>query len=968
MLAFLATTAGVALGDGVADIVAKMPATDFSQGHPLLAQIVKLGPSGVSEVCRMIQPPGKGDDAKARFALHGLALYAKRPGAEPERKTVEAAVREAMSDAADAEVKAFLISQLQLVGQDDSVAALGKLLGDERLCEPAAQALQAIGTSKAAEQLRQALPAGKGRNLVTIVRALGALRDKPSAKTILPHAAAEDRDLRCTARWALANIGDGSATDALAKAADSDGVYERAEGTRSLLLLARRLAEGGDKDAGAKIARDLLKTRTGPESANVRSASLKLLADVLGEGAMADLAAAVEDKNVSLREAALDIIQKMPGQTVTDKWVARANAGPAEVKAAIIAMIGRRGDKAALPVVAAAVQDKDADIRNAGMVALARLSPKQAVGTLIAMMTTDQPAEIDAIKGILVSLADEDFTKTAAAAMPNSSGAGRAALLELLASRGATDQAGVVFDATSDADARVRLSAFRAMSAVAGPADVPRIIQLLLVNKVPAERAEALNAITAVCRKSEQGTQAVLEALPKVELQTRAALLQVLARIGGNSALAAVVAEVNGADDVLRDAAIRALADWQDASAAPELLRLARQAAKEAHKTIALRGYVRVVGLPSSRTEAQTLAMYKEALAVAERPADKKLVLGGLGDLRGEEALKVVGVHLDDPNVVEEAAAAAVKIACPDERGGKGLTSPEARQVMEKVIQVSKNAALVGKARKQLGAPAAKPERGAEGAQGATGSAPRPAPSTKADPGASTRPATSAPATRPLPPLPQPDKDGFILLFNGKDLTGWKGLVGSPKTRAAMTPEQLASAQAKADEQMRLHWKVEDGVLAFDGKGKALCTAKDYGDFEMYVDWKIEPRGDSGIYLRGSPQVQIWQSPVGSGGLYNNKVNPGKPLVVADNPPGQWNRFRIKMVGERVWVWLNGELVVDNTVMENYWERDKPIYPTGQIELQDHSAPLWFRNIYIREIPGAGTSSSPASGPARRPQ
>lgn len=195
---------------------------------------------------------------------------------------------------------------------------------------------------------------------------------------------------------------------------------------------------------------------------------------------------------------------------------------------------------------------------------------------------------------------------------------------------------------------------------------------------------------------------------------------------------------------------------------------------------------------------------------------------------------------------------------------------------------------------------------------------------------------------------------GFVALFNGKDLTGWKGLVGNPVTRAKMTPEELAKAQEQADKDMRAHWSVQDGVLVFDGKGNNLCTAKDYGDFELLVDWKILPHGDSGIYLRGSPQVQIWDPadhPEGSGGLYNNRIHPSKPLKCADKPVGEWNRFRIRMVGERVSVWLNGELVVDNVVMENYWERDKPIYPTGSIELQNHGNTLYFKNIFIREIP-----------------
>jgi hypothetical protein len=195
--------------------------------------------------------------------------------------------------------------------------------------------------------------------------------------------------------------------------------------------------------------------------------------------------------------------------------------------------------------------------------------------------------------------------------------------------------------------------------------------------------------------------------------------------------------------------------------------------------------------------------------------------------------------------------------------------------------------------------------------------------------------------------------EGFVALFNGEDLSGWKGLVGNPKTRAAMSAEQLAAAQEKADQVMREHWQVVDGALVFDGKGKSLCTEKDYGDFEMFVEWKILPNGDSGIYLRGTPQVQIWdlnRHPEGSGGLYNNKQHPSKPLACADKPIGEWNTFRIKMVGEKVTVWLNDQLVVDNVVMENYWERDKPIYPSGQIELQNHGNTLYFKNIYLREL------------------
>lgn len=190
---------------------------------------------------------------------------------------------------------------------------------------------------------------------------------------------------------------------------------------------------------------------------------------------------------------------------------------------------------------------------------------------------------------------------------------------------------------------------------------------------------------------------------------------------------------------------------------------------------------------------------------------------------------------------------------------------------------------------------------------------------------------------------------GFTALFNGKDLTNWQGMV-QYNQQLKMTPDQLEAARKKANAKILPHWTVKDGILVYSGKGNSLQTVKNYGDFELLLDWKIGKGGDSGIYLRGVPQVQIWDNKEGSGGLYNNQKNPRKPLVFADNPVGEWNTFRIVMKGEKVSVWLNGKEVVKDTVLENYWDRKSPIYPVGPIELQHHGNPLYFRNIFIREL------------------
>ena len=160
---------------------------------------------------------------------------------------------------------------------------------------------------------------------------------------------------------------------------------------------------------------------------------------------------------------------------------------------------------------------------------------------------------------------------------------------------------------------------------------------------------------------------------------------------------------------------------------------------------------------------------------------------------------------------------------------------------------------------------------------------------------------------------------GFTPLFNGKDLAGWKH-----------------------DAEVESHWKVVDGILTYDGKGNSLVTDRDYKDFVLMVDWKIDKGGDSGIYLHGQPQVQIWDNPIGSGGLYNDNNQPKKNV---DRPVGQWNHFTIIMINNRVTVIENGIRVVNNLPMHSI----NGVPPTGTIELQHHNHPLWFRNIYIRE-------------------
>jgi hypothetical protein len=248
----------------------------------------------------------------------------------------------------------------------------------------------------------------------------------------------------------------------------------------------------------------------------------------------------------------------------------------------------------------------------------------------------------------------------------------------------------------------------------------------------------------------------------------------------------------------------------------------------------------------------------------------------------------------------------------------------------------------------------------------------------------------------------QPPK-GFTALFNGKDLTGWHGMPHFDPYKLAAMPEDQRKAQIdKWTDDAKKHWRVDKEELVNDGNGAYLTTDQEFGDIELLIDYKTVPLADSGIYLRATPQVQIWDytkeggkwnlgADKGSGGLWNNSPGaPGKdPLVLADKPFGQWNHFRIVMVGERVSVWLNDKNVVDHARLENFWKRDEvkklesdlknlevrganspeldkkiaelratiqqkrahPLPRKAPIQLQTHGGEIRWRNVFIREIP-----------------
>ncbi len=891
----------------VGSIVERFPADSAAARDALCAELVGLGPEAVAEACARLLPPEAGNDSKARFAVHGLAVHVTRPGAEAERALFVRAVAAALDGKPDPHVGAFLIAQLQLAGRAESVKPLAKYLTDGTLAGPAAAALQAIGGARTARIFLKALDAAPSNAKVTIVDALGRMRAREAVKALLTLAGSGDDSLRRAARSALAEIGDPAAGPVLARVRVDAPSPERSEAPGLYLRFARRLAESGRKAEALEAARTVLGNYDRPAESAVASEALALVVSVLGDGALDDLLRAADSPAPALRGSALEMATGLGARDATARWIAKAASGGPGVRAAVVGMLGRRGDPSALPYARACLADGDGAVRLAAIPAVARLGGDRAVPDLLGLVGAADEDEAAALRTALLGYDARLVVPEAARLIDGTAQPGKAVLIDILGEKGARGEIDRVFALAGDPDRATRAAATVALAKLAGESDLPDLIGLL---EEATEADDVVNLQQAVAAAALSNPDPALRGAALVELLKAApparktAILRVLPKVGGERALGAAIAETAAPDTPVQTAAVYALSQWPDYAAAGELRRIAVTTGSKRYRLLAVEGYVRLVGR-ANLAGPRKVALFEDLLAQPFDDADKKLAVAGAAAVREPEALRLVGRYLDHPVLGETAAAGLLELASEQAPQERWLSGHEAYSLLRRVqaraagdpVEYDRIGALVAERLRQ---------------------------------------------------------GGFTPLFDGRSLAGWKGLVADPPARAKMTPGELTAAQAVADEKMRAHWKAVDGVLVFDGRGESLCTAAEYADFELLVDWKIGKGGDSGVYLRGSPQVQIWDAevnPAGSGGLYNNLEGKSQPLERADRPVGEWNAFRIVMIGERVTVYLNDRLVADSVVLENYWERGKPIDPSGQIELQAHGNPLEFQNVFIREIP-----------------
>jgi HEAT repeat protein len=382
---------------------------------------------------------------------------------------------------------------------------------------------------------------------------------------------------------------------------------------------------------------------------------------------------------------------KEVAETNTIKMVAEQlpNLAP-EQQTQLLAVLAECNNKAALPFVLSTAKTKDDNIRITAINAIGVLGNASTVDLLVQTASTAIGAEQKAAQDALYRLRGTDVDE---AIVKNLSSADTKAKIELIRGcdqRNITAAVPLLIKSVKDPNEPVRIESIRALRNLAGENNLQELVDLQMAAS-GTERAELEKTVIAVAKQitnDKNPAAKILSALPSAkDLDTRCSLLSVLGKIGDPAAIPVLRAALNDKEDKVKDAAVRSLSDWPTPGPIGDLLKVARESQNPTHKTLALRGYIRLAGLESSRNAEETVKMYQEAMTLSPTAAEKKLVLSGLTNMRTPEALQMAGEYLGNDELKAEAETAVVKISFWTMRSQPQQT----RELLQKVIAGTTN-------------------------------------------------------------------------------------------------------------------------------------------------------------------------------------------------------------------------------------------------------------------------------------
>jgi sugar phosphate isomerase/epimerase len=596
--------------------------------------------------------------------------------------------------------KQFACKLLARVGGAPSVPVLATLLPDEKLSHMACYALQPMPDPAADQALIAALPqAGKPEIKIGLINVLGERRKAENAAALRGLVADPDPLVAAAALDALAKIGGPQALEAAREARSSAVPQVASAAARALLACANRMLENKDGDQGAALFDELFASAS---ETPVRAAALHGRVLARGESGAALLVEALSGDDPALNAMGLRLARELPGPAVTEQLAGLLMALAGEKKALLLDALADRGDKTAAPAVTAVCMDENTEVRAAALAALGVLGDSSSVSMLAAMAAMGEGKDTDAARASLAGVTGDGVNAAILKEMEKAPARAQVELIKALAARQATEALPVLLKKAEDPEAAVRDEAWAALTGLAGSGDVSALLKMLLGAQDPAVQAAAEKAVVAAAQRGPdvaQGTAAVVSALSILSSTNEIALLlRVLGAIGDASGLDALRGACSHPAPEAQDAAVRALAAWPSAEVLPDLLGLAKNPANPTHQVLALRGFIRLLGLPSERAADEVVKDYAEAMALAAQAEEKRQVLAGVSGVAAASALDLAEASLADAEVQGEAAAAVIKIA------GALLAAEPARvqAAMQKVLDVVQDETLRGQAQSLL--------------------------------------------------------------------------------------------------------------------------------------------------------------------------------------------------------------------------------------------------------------------------
>ncbi|MGA2499486.1 MAG: HEAT repeat domain-containing protein, partial [Tepidisphaeraceae bacterium] len=592
-----------------------------------------------------------------------------------------------------------ILSLLAMAGSDRSVDAVARLLTDERWAHPACTVLLGNPSPRAAQALRAALGASKGKALVCIAGAIGDRRDIAATDALVALSSNAEPTVAAAAIVALGKLATVPALARLAELRKNAPADLQASVLDASLNAASRIAAKNPQLAIA-IDRELL---DGKLPRHVRRGALVGMIQASGAEAVPLVITVIAGNDPDLADTAISQIRLLQADGITVRFSAELPRLAPRLQTLLIEALASRADPAARDGVVAMLKSGDAGVRLAAIRALGTLGDDTTIPLLVPFLVTDGTPQCRAARQSLRRITGPGVDQGLIVVMWSLIPSARAQLIDVMNERGLVSAIPAILKQLDDAsaDSAVRIAAFRMLAQWAGADALPPVLAGLAACNDESRPDAELAAIAIARRQTDQTSRAqpVVDAMKtSTDAAARGSLLRVLRGIGTAAAYEAVLASTKDANASVQDSAIRALCAWPDARAIPSLMDLGKTTQNATHKVLAMRGVLRLLALNSGLPSDDTIATYRELMSLAAQPDEKKQVLAGLTALSHPAALELATQAAADPAVASEASLAAITVA----RSIAGLDRQVVAAAMKKLAQQSADAGIKAQAQDVL--------------------------------------------------------------------------------------------------------------------------------------------------------------------------------------------------------------------------------------------------------------------------